>query len=119
MKHIDVMLNEQVQEEECNLRNREVIKILFDIAKTLGRQQPAFRGHKNDANGNFLQITNLVDRHNSHLKNWLSDEKMKPYSVKYLSASSQNEFINILAENVKARIVNEIGNAEMCSIICQ
>lgn len=56
-------------------------------------------------------------RHNSHLMNWLSDEKMKLYSLKYLSATSQNEFINILAEDAKARIVNEIDYAEMYSIM--
>jgi hypothetical protein len=90
----------------------------LDIAKTLGRQQLAFRGTNDDADGNFLQITNLVVCHNSHyLKNWLSNEKMKPYSVKYLSAISQNEFINIMAEDVKGRIVNEIESAGMYSVM--
>jgi hypothetical protein len=122
MKHVDVMLNKQlraakIQEEENNQRNQEIIKILLDIAKTLGRQQLAFRGTNDDADGNFLQITNLVARHNSHLKNWLSNEKMKPYSVKYLSAISQNEFINIMAEDVKGRIVNEIESAGMYSVM--
>ena len=42
---------------------------------------------------------------------------MKPYSVKYLSATSQNEFINILAEGVKGRIVKEIDSAEMYSVM--
>ena len=42
---------------------------------------------------------------------------MKPYSVKYLPATSQNEFINILAEDVKARIINENDYAEMYSIM--
>jgi hypothetical protein len=67
----------------------------LDIAKTLGRQQLAFRGTNDDADGNFFQITNLVACHNSHLKNWLSNEKMKPYSVKYLSAISQNNSVEL------------------------
>ena len=122
MKHVDVMLNKQlmaakVQEEENNLRNQEIINILLDIARTLGRQQLAFRGTNVDVDGNFLQIANLVARHNSHLKSWLSDDKMKPYSVKYLSAASQNEFINILAEDVKRRVINEIDSAEMYSVM--
>ena len=68
------------------------MKILLDIARTLGRQQLAFRGTNDDADENFLQITKLAARHNSDLKS---------YSVKYLSATSQNEFINILAEDVQ------------------
>ncbi|CAB4046137.1 unnamed protein product, partial [Paramuricea clavata] len=45
-------------------------------------------------------------------------EKMKPYSMKYLSAISQNEFINIIAEDVKfGRIVNEIESAGMYSVM--
>ncbi|CAB3986958.1 Hypothetical predicted protein [Paramuricea clavata] len=77
MKHVDVMLNKQlraakIQEDENNQQNQEII---LDIAKTLGRQQLAFRGTNDDADGNFLQITNLVARHNSHLKNSLSNKK--------------------------------------------
>ena len=41
MKHVDVMLNKQlraakIQEEENDLRNQEIIKILCDVARTLG-----------------------------------------------------------------------------------
>ena len=77
MNHVDVMLNKQlraarIKDEEYNLRNQEIMKILLDIARTLGRQQLAFRGTNDDADGNFLQITKLVARHNSHLKQWLS-----------------------------------------------
>ena len=90
MKNIDVMLEKQLREvrileEENNLRNQEAIKILLDIARTLARQQLAFRGHDGKHDGNFVQITNLVARHNSRLQSWLSDDNMKPYAVKYLS----------------------------------
>ena len=59
------MLNKQlreagIKEEEYNLRNQEIIKILFDIAKTLGRQQLAFRSTNHDADGNFLKITKAI-----------------------------------------------------------
>ena len=121
MKHVDVLLDKKlrearIQEEENNLRNQEAIKILLDIARTLGRQQLAFRGHgKNE--GNFIQTTNLIARHNTRLQSWLSDESMKPYSVKYLSPSSQNELINVLAEDVKNRIVRDVNSAEMYSVM--
>ena len=121
MKHVDVLLDKKlreirIQEEVNNLQNQEAIKILLDIAKTLARQQLAFRGHE-ESDGNFIQITNLVARHNSRLHSWLSDECMKPYAVKYLSPSSQNELINVLAEDVKNRIVRDINSAEMYSVM--
>ena len=62
MKHVDVMLNKQlraakIQEEENDLRNQEIIKILLDVARTLGRHELPFRGALDDENGNFVQIT--------------------------------------------------------------
>ena len=118
MKHVDVMLNKQltaakIQEEENNQRNQDIIKILLDIAKTLGRQQLAFRGTNDDADGNFLQITNLVARHNSHLKNCLSNEKMKPYSVKYLSAISQMSSSTSWLQMSKAQLSMKL-NQQKC-----
>ena len=64
-----------------------------------------------------MQITNLVARHNSQLQSWLSDDNMKPYAVKYLSPCSQNEFINLLAKDVKNRIVKDVISAEMYSVM--
>ena len=77
----------------------------------------AFRGQDDKHEGNFTQITNLVARHNSRLQSWLSNDDMKPYAVKYLSPRSQNEFINILAEDVKERIVKDVMSAEMYSVM--
>ena len=58
ISHIDVMLDQQlraakIQEEEHNICNQQVIKILLDVAKTLARQQLAFRGH-DESDGNFI-----------------------------------------------------------------
>ena len=50
----------KMQEEDSNIRNQQVIKILLemlDVAKTLARQQLAFRGH-DESDGNFIQIVN-------------------------------------------------------------
>ena len=59
MKNIDVMLEEKLRkvrilEEENNPRNQEAIKILLDVARTLARQQLAFRGHDEKHEGNFF-----------------------------------------------------------------
>ncbi len=42
---------------------------------------------------------------------------MKPYAVKYLSPHSQNEFVSLLAEDVKARIVADLESAKMYSVM--
>ena len=44
-----------MQEEDSNIRNQQVIKVLLDVAKTLARQ--AFRDH-DESDGNFIQIVN-------------------------------------------------------------
>ena len=49
MSHVDVMLDKQlraakIQEEENSIQNREAIKILLDISKTLAGQELAFIG---------------------------------------------------------------------------
>ncbi|XP_046843246.1 uncharacterized protein LOC124437305 isoform X2 [Xenia sp. Carnegie-2017] len=78
MKNVDVMLEKKlrevrIQEEENNLRNQEAIKILLDIARTLARQQLAFRGLNEKHEGNFIQISNLVARHNPRLQQHLQE----------------------------------------------
>ncbi|XP_046840697.1 uncharacterized protein LOC124434814 isoform X3 [Xenia sp. Carnegie-2017] len=42
---------------------------------------------------------------------------MKPYSVKYLSPISQNEFISLLTEDVRNRIVKDIVSSEIYSVM--
>jgi len=66
--HIDIMLDKNkrqtiIKEERDHAFHTEVICILLDVAKTLGRQNLAFRGHTNDKNGNFKQIIYLISRH--------------------------------------------------------
>ena len=42
---------------------------------------------------------------------------MKPYSVKYLSPASQNEFISLLADDVKSRIARDMNSAGIYSVM--
>ena len=90
-------------EEEAELqRNREAINTLLDITRTLARQGISFRGSSSekDGNGNFRQITSLVARHSPSFKRWLDDAPKRPHRVDYLSSRSQNEFLDLLAEDV-------------------
>ncbi|XP_037781871.1 uncharacterized protein LOC119578250 [Penaeus monodon] len=119
--HIDIKINEQskeklIQENADEERNKSVIRILFDVAKTLARQSIAFRGHASDEDANFMQIVNLISRHCPDLNHWLSSRRLKPYSTKYMGPSSQNEIIEFLARDVRSKVKEEIDDAKMFSV---
>ena len=119
--HIDVQLSNQmkdrlIQEKADEVKNREIMTIFFDVARTLSRQLLSFRGSGNDENGNFVQLINLMSRHCPTLKEWLESKRMKPYSTKYISAGSQNELVHLIAEDVRNRIKEEIAVAGIYSV---
>ena len=122
--HLDLLLDKERRkvliEEEAELqRNREAINTLLDITQTLARQGISFRGSSSekDGNGNFRQITSLVARHSPSFKRWLDDAPKRPHRVDYLSSRSQNEFLDLLAEDVTRRVTAEINQAGMFSVI--
>ena len=66
--NVELMLSKklklrEIQKQKDIIQNREVIKILLDVARTLARQGLAFGGGKKDENGNFMQLVNLMARH--------------------------------------------------------
>ena len=111
--HVDVMINKDrqnalIKEEETRQRNRKTVEFLFDVTKILGRQGLAFRAHGNDEDGNFRQIVLLLSRHFMEMKQWLQDKHLRSYHVTYLSAQSQNEFMDIIGKEVQRQIISEI-----------
>lgn len=82
--------------------------ILLDITHTLARQGLAFRGDMNEENWNFNQLVLLISRHNPAMKRWLDDNKFRKPNVIYLSHDSQNEFIDLLADETKNTIIEEV-----------
>jgi len=120
--HIDIMLDKNkrqqiIQEERDHAFHTEVICILLDVAKTLGRQSLAFRGHANDENGNFKQIIYLISRHCPLLKEWLDSSRFRPYHTNYMSPKSQNEFINILGSSIKSNISKKVNDARQFAVM--
>ena len=89
----------------------------MDITKTLGRQGIAFRGNGSDDDGNFKQIVQLVAKYCPELRHWLNTSRMRPYHVTYLSAHSQNEFVELIGHEVQRHIVQEIKDAGMYSVM--
>ena len=100
-------------------RNREAIKILLDITRTLARQGLALRGssEENETNSNFNQIVQLISRHVPTFKRWLDDAPKRPHAAKYLSPRTQNEYIKLLGEDVSYRVTGEVNESAMWSVI--
>jgi len=111
---IDVIINRSkrqetiklVHEKEFNKQN--IIIILFDIARTL-----PFHGDGNESNGNFNHMVRLMSRHNPLMDCWLSEKSSRSYNVTYLGPRSQNEFIDILSNEVIRIIVKEVQEASL------
>ena len=119
--HIDALLdkavrNAKIQEAKDKQENKEVIKILLDIIRTLARQNMAFRGDGKEEDGNFCQIVRLVSRYCPLLERWIGSKRSRPYHVTYMSPESQNEMIQLLAEDVRRQVVNEIKVAKMFGV---
>ena len=88
----------------------------MDVAKTLARQALPFRGDSNE-DGNFYQVVLLLSRHVPNLKRWLSDKRLNPYHVTYLSPQSQNEFITLLEKELRGKVIEEVKRAGMFSVM--
>ncbi len=119
---IDILMSKEVRENKIKEEqekefNKQIISILFDITKTMARQGLPFRGDGDDKEGNFYQIVQLVGRHNHYLKKWLEETKFRPYKVSYLSKTSHEEFLKILADETRKIILEEVETAEMFSVM--
>ena len=123
--HIENLLdkrqrNNLIQQQEDAKNNREAVKILIDVARTLGRQGLPFRGastEEGETDGNFHQIVQLMGRHSPVMKKWLDEKRLRPYHTTYMSATSQNEFIELLANDVRSKIKEEVHTAGIYSIM--
>ena len=89
------------------------------MTQTLAHQGVSSRASSSekDGNGSFHQAVGLVARYSPSFKRWLDDAPNRPHKVDYLSSRSQNEFLELLAKDVSGRVTDQIGQAEMFSVI--
>ncbi|CAF3453386.1 unnamed protein product [Rotaria socialis] len=80
------------KEESIFQINKKIIETFFDCTLFLTKQGLAFRRDPQE-HGNFIQLINLLRRHNPLLNSWFNDNKFKSHHVTYTSARSQDEFI--------------------------
>lgn len=105
---------------------RKILQRIIDVVLFLGERGLALRGNSHligdRQNGNFLGILELISHYdpllNEHLaKVKRSQEQGNRMQVHYLSADSQNEFIQCCAQKVTAAIIDELQAAKYYSII--
>lgn len=121
---IDRLLDEQITIE--TKKWNEILHRILDTILFLGERGLAFRGDSNllgeRNNGNFLGILELISHYDPILQEHLekvriSQQQHKRLQVHYLSASIQNEFIDICAQHVKSAILEERKKAKYFAII--
>ena len=106
-----------VEREIKNAKSKEVMTMLFDVAKTLARNRLAFRGNDDDENENFRQIVYLLTRHNSVMKSWFDGRESRKHKTTYLSPRSQTEYVSLLEEEVRKEISNRVKKVSFCSVM--
>ena len=119
LTHIQVKFKSErgiVEREIKYAKSKEVMTMLFDVAKTLARNGLAFRGNDDDENGNFQQIVYLLARHNSVMKSWLNGREFRKHKTTYLSPRSQTEYVSLLGEE-EEEISNRVKKASFCSVM--
>lgn len=105
---------------------RQILRIIMDAVLYLSTNCLSFRGSHEapsdlitqcprPSQGNFLNLISLLAKHNSTLKFQL--EHLKKGQVSYLSKTTQNEVINLMAKTVRNSILNDIKEAKYYTIM--
>lgn len=122
-EHVDLLLDRNkrislIEEEKLLQKQRDVIIMMLDISRTIARQGLAFR-NEHEVESNFEQIVQLIGRHNTTMKAWLteSERKQRSYHTTYMSKNMQEEYIKVLGETLQETIVKEANDAGMIGII--
>lgn len=118
---VDMLLDanrrlELIKEAEDATLNTRIVTILCDVVRTLAMQDIAFRG-ETDETSNFYQVVQLLSRHCSLLEYWQNETRMRPYHVTYMSRCTQNEFIKLIGDAVRYRMIKELEEAPAFSVM--
>ena len=113
---------------------KEILLRLLDIIRFLAKQDLAFRGHRERVNceknetdvepeatenrGNFLELVHLLAKYDPVLREHLLRIQLgNKFATSYLSPTIQNEFVEILGENVRSKIIEQVKEAKYFSMI--
>jgi len=117
---IDLKLIESANRQVAE--NRELLRQIIDALIYVGRQNIALRGHHEgiDSNnrGNFLELVKLLSNNHGPLKSHLEQiESKKKNRLTFLSNVTQNHLLNIIAEVIRSKILNEVKKSGQFAVI--
>jgi len=120
-KTIDADTQAQIESEQQ--RWRDVLQRLLAIVKFLASHNLSFRGHEEkmdtpNSSGNFLDLVKLLAQFDPVLREHVGRvlDKSIPRNH-YLSKTTQNELIEIMASHVKSKIIEKVKKNKYFSII--
>ncbi|KAK2702352.1 hypothetical protein QYM36_019035 [Artemia franciscana] len=102
-------LKKNIESEKEKERGRCIKRMLLDITTAQGKQGLVFCG-KDHEGGNYVELANLLSRHNTEMNQWISKHN-KPSVTSYLTGCSQDELIAILGTELVQRIFAEVNEA--------
>ena len=95
------------------------LKTTLDAIRWLTFQSLAFRGHDEGVNsrnwGNFIELVKLLATYNDDIAKVVLENA--PKHAKYTAGSIQKEILQILANKVREKIREEIGDSKYCILV--
>jgi len=118
-KTIDKHVQEQINRDKEHWR--KVLLRIIAVIKTLGKNNLALRGKNEkiyqESNGNFLSLIEMIAEFDPIMQEHIHQIKNDEIHNHYLGHNIQNELINLLASEIKTKIIKKIMNAKYYSII--
>lgn len=120
LNHVCAQLTKQINDETNYWK--EVLKRIVTVIRFIASRGLPFRGSNNHFgnpnNGNYLGILELLSEYDVLLENHIKRYAKKGKGhASYLSANIANEFIHILADEVRAVFIRDVQKSKYYSLI--
>ncbi|WOG98393.1 hypothetical protein DCAR_0417734 [Daucus carota subsp. sativus] len=118
-KTIDKHIQDRINKDREHWRN--VLKRIIAVVKTLGMKNLAFRGTNEkiyqENNENFLALIEMIAEFDPIMQEHVRRIKDDSLHTHYLGHAMQNELINLLACEIKTKIIKKVQDAKYFSVI--